>query len=110
MDKSIILKFDKKEIYWEIGESLIRKLESEGIVKEVFPLHGKVSLMHHKAMSIQRLYKIIFAAFTDDVMRKQLLRSWALNWWDFTKQPIDEICSYYGMKVDRILCLLELCS
>lgn len=74
VDKSIMLKFDNKEIYWEMGESLLKKLELEGIVKEVFPLH-------------------------DDVIRKQLLKSWALNWWDFTKQPIDEICSYYGMKI-----------
>ncbi|KAL3528652.1 hypothetical protein ACH5RR_007974 [Cinchona calisaya] len=73
-DKPIMLNFDSEKVYWELGESLLRKLESEGIVKEVFPLH-------------------------DDTMRKQLLRSWALNWWDFTKQPIDEICSYYGMKI-----------
>ncbi|XP_027124586.1 anoctamin-like protein At1g73020 [Coffea eugenioides] len=74
VDNSIMLKFDNKEVYWEMGESVLRKLELEGIVKEVFPLH-------------------------DDVMRKQLLKIWALNWWDFTKQPIDEICSYYGMKI-----------
>jgi len=39
--KSVItLKFDGKEIYWETGENLIQKLESENIVKQVFPLHG----------------------------------------------------------------------
>ncbi|CAI9114269.1 OLC1v1014951C3 [Oldenlandia corymbosa var. corymbosa] len=63
-----------KEVCWEMGESILRKLETEGIVKEIFPLH-------------------------DDVMRKQLVKSWALNWWDFTEQPIDEICSYFGMKI-----------
>lgn len=37
---AIILKFDGKEIYWETGENLIQKLESENIIKQVFPLHG----------------------------------------------------------------------
>ncbi|WJX86325.1 hypothetical protein P8452_68648 [Trifolium repens] len=32
-------------------------------------------------------------------MRKKLLRTWALHWWDFTSQPIDEIYSYYGAKI-----------
>jgi len=35
----------------------------------------------------------------DEKKRKKLLRSWALQWWDFTSQPIDEIYSYYGAKV-----------
>ncbi|KAM7476033.1 hypothetical protein LguiB_023276 [Lonicera macranthoides] len=74
-DETIIsLKCDHKEVHWEVGEPLLRKLEAEGIVKEVFPLH-------------------------DEIKRKKLLRSWALNWWDFTNQPIDEIYSYFGMKV-----------
>ncbi|XP_027335495.1 anoctamin-like protein At1g73020 isoform X2 [Abrus precatorius] len=68
------LKFDGKEIHWEIGENLLQKLESENIVKQVFPLH-------------------------DEKKRKKLLRSWALHWWDFTSQPIDEIYSYYGAKI-----------
>ncbi|KAK7294304.1 hypothetical protein RJT34_17191 [Clitoria ternatea] len=71
---SKILKFDGKEIHWEIGENLLQKLESENIVKQVFPLH-------------------------DEKKRKKLLRSWALDWWDFTSQPIDEIYSYYGAKI-----------
>ncbi|KAH1240222.1 Anoctamin-like protein [Glycine max] len=68
------LKFDGKEIHWEIGENLLLKLESVEIVKQVFPLH-------------------------DEQKRKKLLRSWALQWWDFTSQPIDEIYSYYGAKI-----------
>ncbi|KAK7349230.1 hypothetical protein VNO77_06425 [Canavalia gladiata] len=68
------LKFDGKEIHWEIGESLIQKLESENIVKQVFPLH-------------------------DEKTRKKLLKSWARQWWDITNQPIDEIYSYYGAKI-----------
>lgn len=32
-------------------------------------------------------------------MRKKLLGNWALNWWDFTGQPIDEVYSYFGAKV-----------
>lgn len=77
---AITLKFDGKEIYWETGENLIQKLESENIVKQVFPLH-------------------------DEKTRKKLLRTWALHWWDFTSQPIDEIYSYYGAKY--ILLFLE---
>ncbi|XP_051147802.1 anoctamin-like protein At1g73020 [Andrographis paniculata] len=73
-EKSVVLKFDSKEVDWKPGELLIRKLESIGIVKEVFPLN-------------------------DEKKRKQLLRSWAMNWSDFTSQPIDDICSYYGIKI-----------
>ncbi|GAU42220.1 hypothetical protein TSUD_351300 [Trifolium subterraneum] len=68
------LTFDGKEIFWEIGENLIQKLESENIVKQVFPLH-------------------------DEKARKKLLRTWALRWWDFTNQPIDDIYPYYGAKI-----------
>ncbi|KAK9281847.1 hypothetical protein L1049_004753 [Liquidambar formosana] len=71
---AVTLNFDGKEFHWEVGESLLRRLEKQGIVKEVFPLH-------------------------DEVKRKQLLRSWALNWCDITKQPIDEIYSYFGTKI-----------
>ncbi|KAG8380058.1 hypothetical protein BUALT_Bualt07G0154000 [Buddleja alternifolia] len=71
-EKSVLkLKSDRTEVDWKPGESLLRKLESVGIVKEVFPLH-------------------------DEKKRKQLLRSWAMN---FTSQPIDDICSYYGTKI-----------
>lgn len=73
-ESAIKLKFDCKEVHWEVGEPLLRKLESKKIVKEVFPLH-------------------------DETERKKLLRSWALNWWDFTNQPIDEIYAYFGMKI-----------
>ncbi|XP_054784324.1 anoctamin-like protein At1g73020 isoform X6 [Prosopis cineraria] len=68
------LKFDGREIRWESGENLLQKLESENIVKQVFPLH-------------------------DEKKRHKLLKSWALHWWDFTNQPIDEIYSYYGAKI-----------
>ncbi|XP_028756261.1 anoctamin-like protein At1g73020 [Neltuma alba] len=71
---ALILKFDGKEIRWETGENLLRKLESVNIVKQVFPLH-------------------------DEKKRHKLLKSWALYWWDFTNQPIDEIYSYYGAKI-----------
>ncbi|CAH9066613.1 unnamed protein product [Cuscuta epithymum] len=68
------LSFGPEEVHWEPGESLLRRLEYEGIVKEVFPMH-------------------------DETKRKKLLRSWALNWLDLTTQPIDNICSYYGTKI-----------
>ncbi|XP_059640656.1 anoctamin-like protein At1g73020 [Cornus florida] len=70
----ITLNFDGKKFHWKIGESILQKLESEGIVKQVFPLH-------------------------DELTRKQLLRNWALNWRDITMQPIDEIYSYFGTKI-----------
>ncbi|EOY27034.1 Uncharacterized protein TCM_028984 isoform 1 [Theobroma cacao] len=70
----ITLKFDGKEIQWEVGESLLRRLELEGIVRQVFPLH-------------------------DETKRKKLLRNWALNCWDFTNQPIDDIYAYFGTKI-----------
>ncbi|XP_044494970.1 anoctamin-like protein At1g73020 isoform X2 [Mangifera indica] len=73
-DSGIVLNFDGKEFHWEVGQSLLKRLESEGIVKQVFPLH-------------------------DETKRRKLLRSWALSWWDVTDQPIDEIYSYYGTKV-----------
>ncbi|XP_050379937.1 anoctamin-like protein At1g73020 isoform X2 [Argentina anserina] len=68
------LRFEGKEFYWEIGEHLLKKLESQRIVKDVFPLH-------------------------DEVKRKKLLHTWALHWWDFTSQPIDEVYSYFGTKI-----------
>ncbi|KAJ4717952.1 Anoctamin [Melia azedarach] len=71
---NVVLKYDGKEFCWEVGQSLLQMLESEGIVKLVFPLH-------------------------DEMERKRLLRSWALNWRDLTDQPIDEIYSYFGTKV-----------
>ncbi|PIA42931.1 hypothetical protein AQUCO_02000404v1 [Aquilegia coerulea] len=70
----IILTYQNTEIKWKPGESLLEKLESEGIVKQVFPLH-------------------------DEAKRKELLRTWALNWKDLTRQPIDEIYTYFGTKI-----------
>ncbi|XP_022723977.1 anoctamin-like protein At1g73020 [Durio zibethinus] len=70
----LTLKFDHKEIRWEAGESLLQRLELEGIVKQVFPIH-------------------------DETKRKKLLWSWALNCSDFTTQPIDEIYAYFGTKI-----------
>ncbi|XP_010911891.1 anoctamin-like protein Os01g0706700 isoform X2 [Elaeis guineensis] len=37
--------------------------------------------------------------FDDEKKRKQLLKNWALNWLDFTSQPVDEIYLYYGTKI-----------
>ncbi|PON96104.1 Anoctamin [Trema orientale] len=71
---AIILKHEGKELRWEVGECLLQKLEAEGIVKDVFPLH-------------------------DEIKRKKLLHSWALHWRGFTDQPIDEIYSYFGTKI-----------
>lgn len=73
-NSEIVLKFDDKEFHWKQSESLLTRLEAEGVVKLVFPLH-------------------------DEIKRKQLLRNWALNWLEFTWQPIDEIYSYFGTKI-----------
>ncbi|XVE88756.1 hypothetical protein DITRI_Ditri19aG0094400 [Diplodiscus trichospermus] len=74
MNSDLTLKLDGKEIQWKAGESLLLRLESEGIVKQVFPLHVETT-------------------------RKKLLKSWALNCWDLTSQPVDEIYAYFGTKV-----------
>ncbi|XP_076958087.1 anoctamin-like protein At1g73020 [Bidens hawaiensis] len=73
-DTAIILKSDSKDVRWEPGKPLLWKLEKEGMVKEVFPIH-------------------------DEVKRKRLLKYWALNWRDFINQPLDEIYAYYGAKI-----------
>ncbi|KAJ4870939.1 Anoctamin-like protein [Raphanus sativus] len=70
----VTLKLDGRELCWAAGESLVRKLESEGVIKQMFPLH-------------------------DELKRKELLPTWALNWWNFTNQPIDKIYSYFGAKI-----------
>nr|VDD63098.1 unnamed protein product [Brassica oleracea] len=70
----VTLKLDGREVCWAREESLVRKLESEGVIKQIFPLH-------------------------DELKRKELLRTWALNWWNFTNQPIDKIYSYFGAKI-----------
>uniref|UniRef100_A0A0D3CWZ8 Anoctamin transmembrane domain-containing protein n=1 Tax=Brassica oleracea var. oleracea TaxID=109376 RepID=A0A0D3CWZ8_BRAOL len=70
----VTLKLDGREVCWAPEESLVRKLESEGVIKQIFPLH-------------------------DELKRKELLRTWALNWWNFTNQPIDKIYSYFGAKI-----------
>ncbi|KAI3761614.1 hypothetical protein L1987_52035 [Smallanthus sonchifolius] len=80
-DSAVVLKSNGRDVKWEPGESLVWKLEKEGIVKEVFPIH-------------------------DEMKRKQLLKRWALNWWDLTNQPLDEIYAYYGAKIATYFALL----
>lgn len=48
----------------------------------------------------------LFLLLSDEVKKKQLLRSWALNWWDLIKQPIDDVYLYFGTKVDIIIMLI----
>nr|XP_043617788.1 anoctamin-like protein At1g73020 isoform X1 [Erigeron canadensis]XP_043617789.1 anoctamin-like protein At1g73020 isoform X1 [Erigeron canadensis] len=73
-ESTIILKSNCRDVRWEPAEPLVWKLEKEAIIKEVYPIH-------------------------DEIKRKQLLKRWALNWRDFTNQPIDEIYDYYGAKI-----------
>lgn len=70
----VTLKSDRREVQWESGESLLGKLKSMGIVKDVFPLH-------------------------DERKRKKLIRNWALDWCSIAAQPLDEIYSYFGTKI-----------
>lgn len=39
-EADLTLKFDGKEVQIQINESLLKRFEDEGIVKQVFPLHG----------------------------------------------------------------------
>lgn len=45
-NSAVTLKFDGKEFWWELGESLLKRLEAEGIVKQVFPLHGTLTYIN----------------------------------------------------------------
>lgn len=73
--KSVVpMQYDGKKFYWQPWEPLLCRLETEGILSQVFPLH-------------------------DERKRKNMLRSWALNWLDFTQQPIDDIYLYFGTKI-----------
>ncbi|KAM3747403.1 hypothetical protein ACB098_05G032000 [Castanea mollissima] len=71
---AVTLKYDGQELCWGVDENLVQKLKSVDFIKQVFPLH-------------------------DEMKRKKLLKNWALNWWDITDQPIDEIYSYFGAKI-----------
>ncbi|CAI0392035.1 unnamed protein product [Linum tenue] len=70
----ISLKLDGRELVWKIREPLLQTLELEGILKHVFPLH-------------------------DEVKRKKLLKSWVLNKRNYTNQDIDDMYSYFGLKI-----------
>ncbi|KAK1264474.1 Anoctamin-like protein [Acorus gramineus] len=73
-EAAIPLKFDDTDFEWDVNESILERMESEGIVKLVFPIH-------------------------DEMKRKKLLKDWALNLLAITWQPIDEIYSYFGIKI-----------
>jgi hypothetical protein len=44
-NSEIALKFDGKEFHWKQSESLLTRLEAEGVVKRIFPLHGTLILI-----------------------------------------------------------------
>jgi len=54
--------------------SLVQKLQDEGVIKEIMPLH-------------------------QEKQRKWLLKHWALRWMDLTYQPLEAIYAYFGPKV-----------
>jgi anoctamin-10 len=37
--------------------------------------------------------------FSDEAQRKELVRKWPFNFLGGTKQPLDDIYSYFGLKV-----------
>lgn len=39
-ESMMTLSFNGKQFQWGAGQSLLGRMESEGIVKQVFPLHG----------------------------------------------------------------------
>ncbi|KAI5068492.1 hypothetical protein GOP47_0016837 [Adiantum capillus-veneris] len=74
-EKDVVLRSnDLEEIVWKPGESLLSKLISVKVVKDVFVLQ-------------------------DENERQHLLHNWAWNWTGFTSQPIDSIYSYFGPKI-----------
>ncbi|XP_031488780.1 anoctamin-like protein Os01g0706700 isoform X2 [Nymphaea colorata] len=73
-DLAVTLRFGENLYAWHSGESLLKLMESVGMIKKVYPLH------------VER-------------KRKQLMQSWALNCFAFTSQPIDDIHSYFGTKI-----------
>ncbi|CAN6441501.1 unnamed protein product [Victoria cruziana] len=73
-DLAVTLRFGEDLYEWHKGESLLKVMESVGIIKKIYPIH-------------------------DERKRKKLLRSWALNCCAFTSQPIDDIHSYFGTKI-----------
>lgn len=84
---------------------MLKRLETEGVVKHVFPSHGMLIISLFLLLLIYLVWHLkngeVFCV--DEIRRKQLLRTWALNWLDFTWQPIDEIYSYFGTKVKLLV-------
>lgn len=99
----VTLKVDGRELCWAAGESLVTRLESEGVIKQMFPLHGMLFHIAWVTSCLDSKYGLTFSLkthlFVDELKRKELLRTWALNWRNFTNQPIDQIYSYFGAKV-----------
>jgi anoctamin-10 len=56
------------------SESLVKQLQKDGIIKEIFPLH-------------------------QEEQRKWLLEHWSFSWKDLTHQPLDAVNAYFGAKV-----------
>lgn len=73
-DEIILKRHDSEKLIWKPGESLLSKLMSEKVVKDVLLLH-------------------------DENERQHLLHNWAWKWTDFTSQPVDSIYAYFGPKV-----------
>lgn len=62
MESSVVaLRSDSREEHWNPGESLFRKLETIGIVKEIFPIHGTIYSFLFIAVKFQTLRTVICA-------------------------------------------------
>lgn len=104
-DLDVTLNYDGRKYQWEVGECLLQKLESVGIIKQVFPLHGMLpirKMMCGSGLNLRILLLSKICLFIDEIKRKKLLHTWALQWWDITNQPIDEVYSYFGTKVSLL--------
>ncbi|KAH9611421.1 hypothetical protein KSS87_016012 [Heliosperma pusillum] len=100
---TVSLQYDRKNFFWEPWEPLLQRLEKESILKQVYPLHGTgkfviAELLTYCVFELSIKYGIPLMV-TDERKKKSLLRSWALNWWDLTAQPIDDIYLYFGTKI-----------
>ncbi|KAK9099185.1 hypothetical protein Syun_026230 [Stephania yunnanensis] len=81
------LDFDGRRIRWDIGQSLVEVLESEGLVKEVFPLHDDWWIFFPAALGLT-LQLIDFGSWRSLMLPAffTLLISWAVMFLQFWKR------------------------
>ncbi|XP_072076722.1 anoctamin-like protein At1g73020 [Arachis hypogaea] len=111
---SRILKFNRREIHWEVGEHLLPKLESEIIIKQIFPLHGfSLAGLEHTSdflITFRSANLVVLPAFFIAVILRAITFSQFWKWknaallarWLITYgNAVDEEYKVVGMKVKR---------